>query len=154
MSRQVSLQEEIRAACRRSRIPFDVVKQIKEAMQEAERLSRAREFEVRQVAWRDAAGANCAPFWRFGFRARWGRKYDEADQTVVPRYDEIQQVVASEFPEYSGSDGEQKLWELLFSDYRKLTKPADLWNAAMKDARKQRRNRKAAATVVITEGDF
>jgi hypothetical protein len=153
VSRQTTIAQEVRAECRRCRIPFDVVRDIKLAIQDGERNERQRENEVRQVAWAEAVTRGSWPFWRFGFRGRWGEEYDNHDQTVVPRYDEIQQVVGSQFPEYSGPGGEDRLWTLLFSEYKRLTPPSELWWKAFRTAKRQRKHRRAALEQVDA-GEF
>jgi len=128
---------EVRAECNRLGIPFEVVRDCKAAIEEAERASREREWEIRQTAWSEAVGPGSWPFWRFGFRARWGRRYDERDCTAIPQYDEIHQLVASRFPEFAEGDGEHRLFELLFSEYRPLTPKADLWWQALAQVQHQ-----------------
>jgi hypothetical protein len=140
--RQESAREQVESACRRARIPFEVVRDIKQSLQEQERLSREREIAVRQRAWQAVTTPGCWPFWRFGFRARWGELYDNGDATAVPGYDLIHQAVASEFPEYEGELGEYKLFELLFSPWRKLTRPNDLWWNSFTVAKKLKRRPK------------
>lgn len=124
---RLSIVAEVRAECKRLGIPFDAVRDAKRAMQDAERAARERNNEIRQVAWGTATSRGCWPFWRFGFRARWGRRYDENDHTAIPGYDLIHQVVASQFPEFDTPDGECRLFEFLMSPYERFTPPAEMW---------------------------
>ena len=101
---------------------------------DAEREKRAHPNQVRQAAWMMATASTPGswPFWRHGFLSRWGQRIARgADHTIVPGYDEISQEIASEFPEYAGDDGTERLWDFLLSPYDRLPSREDLYLAAL-----------------------
>lgn len=87
--------------------------------------------EVRRAAWAIASSSGCYPFWRFGFQKRWGKRVEELDHTIVPRYDEIAQEVAWYFPEYSGDDGAERLFDFLFSIREPMPSAETMYRQAM-----------------------
>ena len=89
----------------------------------AEIQKRERPNEIRATAWTcyKANSPGCWPFWRHGFYATFkARLARGADYTIIPGYDEIAQEIATEFPEYAGDDGTERLWDFLLSPYDKM----------------------------------
>ena len=79
-----------------------------------------------------ASTPGCWPFWRHGFLARWGDKLAKgADYTCVPGYDDLAQEVAAVHPEYSGDDGTERLFDILFSPYNRMPSAEELYRQAL-----------------------
>jgi DNA-binding transcriptional MocR family regulator len=114
-------------------IDFRTVQDAYDCLKERDREEKGRKDEVRQVAWSFATNARrgYSNFWRHGFRARWGQRYDLGDATNVPRYDLIHQVVASQFPEWDYAGGECDLMDFLMSPREPFASAADLWQEAI-----------------------
>jgi len=125
---------EIRREARERGLDWNAVRQAAAEVRDAEREKRQRPNEVRETAWIMATACTPAswPFWRHGFYSRWGRRIARgADYTVIPRYDEIAQEVGWYFPEYSGDDGTERLFEFLLSPYDKLPTREEIYRKAM-----------------------
>jgi hypothetical protein len=95
---------------------------------------RQRPNEIRAVAWQMATASTPGswPFWRHGFVSRWGRLVERSDYTAVPAYDEIAQEIATEFPEYGGDDGTERLWDFLLSPYDRMPPAEQLYRQAIR----------------------
>jgi len=94
---------------------------------------RRRPNEVRQTAWwlATASTPGSWPFWRHGFAKRWGARVDRGDYTAVPGYDEIAQAIATQFPEYAGDDGTERLFDFLLSPYDRIPGRPELLERAL-----------------------
>lgn len=99
--------------------------------QERERL--LAEDVVRMAAWSFATSgrAGYAPFWTFGFAARWGKKFEEGDHTNVPKYDQIHQVVSSQFPQWDYDGAEADLIDFLMTKRQPMPSRRELWSQAI-----------------------
>lgn len=101
------------------------------ALEETSR--RERLDEIRQAAWEYAVGTRTSyrEFWRHGFAARWGAKVEKHDYTVIPNYDLIADHISEHYPEFSGTDGAERLFDFLLSPYIRRTTTAELWQQAV-----------------------
>jgi len=124
---------EVRREAKQRKIPWVAVQAAADQVKAAERDKREHANEVRQTAWyyATALSPGCWPFWRHGFRSRWGRRVDDHDYTCIPGYDLLGQEVASAFPEYSTDDGTERLFDFLFSPYDKLPSAETVWRKAL-----------------------
>ncbi len=101
----------------------ELIREAYRQIKAGERDKRRRPNEVRATAWWmfTASTPGSWPFWRHGFVARFGRRLARgADFTIIPGYDEIGQEIATQFPEYAGDDGTERLWAFLLSPYDRL----------------------------------
>ena len=132
-SKRVPLWRMIRDESRRRGLDWDVVWDVYCELRVMEIAKRERVNEVREAAWMMATASrpNAWPFWRHGFVSRWGRQVDLHDYTAIPGYDEIHQAIATQFPEYAGPDGTERLFDLLLSPYDRLPTADQLYRRAM-----------------------
>ncbi len=103
-------------------------------IKQTEREIRQHPNAVRASAWmmHTASRPACWPFWRHGFLSRYGRRLARgADLTVISGYDEIGQQIASEFSEYAGDDGTERLFDFLLSPYNRLPDRDTMLRAAV-----------------------
>ena len=95
---------------------------------------RERPWAVRRAAWRIHTGSSpwLWAIWPFGFQ-REATKHNcyEGDYTTFPGYDEIHDGIKREFPEYDTGDGEQRLFDYLFSPANPMPTPSELWAEAL-----------------------
>ncbi|QEG40408.1 hypothetical protein [Roseimaritima ulvae] len=114
--------DELKRDARVVGIAWRDVQNLADYLQEIDRETKGRDREIRQLAWQVRCGGSrgCWGFWRHGFAKRDGRRYEQGDQTAIPRYDIIHERVAAEFPEYSGDGGEDRLFEFLFHPCERL----------------------------------
>ena len=94
----------------------DTISQI----EEGERARREHLWEVRRTAAEFYfGGERCrhAGRWAHIFQEQFGRMTEGRDHTVIPRYDELAQEVASVFPEYQDEDGTARLWDFLLGPH-------------------------------------
>lgn len=124
---------EIKAEARENHVPWATVREIAEAMIEAERESRGYDNEVRQFAWFLVTAHTPAsqPFWRHGFRSRFGRRVEKHGYEAIPRHDLIHMQVASQFPRFDTPTGIDDLFDFLFADYVPLTPRGEVYAAAL-----------------------
>jgi hypothetical protein len=122
---------ELRRDAKAHGIPWNYVRDEFDRLK-AEMMETAwRDREPRIVAWHFHVGgkSGSAPFWRHGFRARFGRAWDKgADHTIIPRYDEMFELVASQFPEWEGRESEFFAWLMVPAE--KLPSTRELWEQA------------------------
>ena len=109
---------ELKSEARRAGVPWSWVVDQKNELVRLEAEKRAHLVEARQAAWYSYVGRNSgsAPFWRHGFRARFGRRLQEGDHTIIPCYDEIAAAVQEQVEQFRSFECEE-IWELLLSDY-------------------------------------
>ncbi len=133
----------VRREAKRLGLPFSVVRDAYRQIKDAEREKRERPNDIRATAWMMAVAGTPGswPFWRHGFYSRYRRRLARgADYTCIPGYDEIGQQIGTQFPEYGGDDGTERLFSFLLSPHDKLPERekmywqavdlATLWNAA------------------------
>jgi hypothetical protein len=125
----------LRSLAKAAGVSWQAVVDRYEMLREQDREKRARPNEVRQAAWwyATANSPGCAPFWRHGFVARYGRRVEQSDHTAIPGYDEIAQEVGSRFGEFAGDDGTERLWSFLLSPYEKRPSREDLLKRALRE---------------------
>jgi hypothetical protein len=123
----------LRREARSHGIPWCDVQDAYRDLKSQEWENRQYPNEIRQAAWTMATGSTPGawPFWRHGFTSRWGARVERSDFTAVPGYDEIAQEIGSLFPEYAGPDGTERLFEFLFSPYRRMPLAETLYRQAI-----------------------
>lgn len=79
-------------------------------LREQSREHRQREWLLRQAVWSFYAWTDrCLPFWRHGMKRRFPRAFASGDRTLIPRFDEVAQALAQEFPEATSNQPHQRV---------------------------------------------
>lgn len=113
-------------------IPFDVVEATYRELRAMERESRVAGWELRREAWERAVPVGCHPFWRHGFAVRFPRAFGDGDRTLIPRFDELADELAEEFPWLMRADDPaEALFEFLAEPHDTLPSAAETWERAI-----------------------
>jgi hypothetical protein len=125
--------QDLRDEAKRLHIPWSAVRSLAQHFKSEEWESRQYLNDVRSTAWCIATAGTPGswPFWRHGFNSRWGARVERSDFTAVPGYDTIAQEVSWSFPEYSDSDGTERLWAFLFAPYNRMPPFEVFWARAL-----------------------
>jgi hypothetical protein len=111
------------------------VREAYEVICEQEENKRAHSDMVRKSTWEmtTALEPHLGCYWRYGFANPWKRwpKLQERDYTVISDHDTLGQEVASHFPEYGDTDGTERLFGELLSEYDPMPSRDTMYEAAM-----------------------
>lgn len=89
-------------------------------------------WELRKRVWSEYAYTpESRDFWRHGMQVRFRYAFAEGDMTNIPRWDDVAQSMACEFPELSGNDDvSQRLFELIREPHNRLPTAEETWREA------------------------
>jgi len=131
---------EVKRAAKQRGVPWAAVRGAYQELKASESERREHPNQVRAAAWcvATARTPGCWPFWRHGFLSRWGHKLAQGhDYTSIPGYDTISQEIGWMFPEYTGDDGTERLWDFLLSAYDRMPSSEQLYRRALDRAHRE-----------------
>lgn len=111
---------EVRGLARRLGIGWGDVQAAAKMVRAQEKQARADLDELRQTAW-CCNRPGSWPFWRHGFKSRWGKRVDDHDYTVIRGHDTLHQECVASLGLFA--DDLKGFWDFLMSDYQ----PLDPW---------------------------
>lgn len=128
--------ESLRAEAKRRGLKWSHVLAAYREVKAGEIAAREHANEVRRQAWTSHTARTpwAWPWWRIGFRSRYGRLVDTADYKAIRGYDVLHAEVAATFPEFSDDDGCERLWSFLLSPYNPLPRREKLLERAIEEA--------------------
>lgn len=125
--------ETIRTEAKRRGVPWRLVLEVCKELRAEAAAAAEHSNRVRREAWTSYTARTpwAWPFWRIGFRSRFGKRVDAADYKAVPGHDVLHQQIACQFPEFDGDDGCERLWAFLMAPYEPLPKREALLGRAL-----------------------
>jgi len=137
--------EAIRTEAKAAGVPWSWVIAACRELRAQEADAREHANEVRRHAWfLHASAAYAQPFWRIGFRTRFGRLVDAHDYKRIPGYDTLHRELCCRFPEFADDDGCERLWSFLMAPYDPVPRRAALMARALELAKVRYRERQEA----------
>jgi len=103
-------------------IRWTEIKRVASELRQLARQEREWEWSLRRRVWEFYAYTrDSLPFWRHGMKSRFRRAFEDGDMTLIPRFDDVAQSIACEFPELSNKDDiSQWLFEFLREPHNTL----------------------------------
>lgn len=141
--------ETIRREAKAGGVPWSWVIEACRELREQARDAREHANEVRRHAWFLYNGSRpwAWPWWRIGFRSRFGKLVDDHDYKRVPGYDTLHQELCCRFPEFGDDGGCERLWAFLMAPYDPVPRRAKLMAQALESATRRLVERQEAEGV-------